>query len=314
MKYKISNFNHIYRPEGNLPWGRTHAQVPFATRLDNGRVRVYFSTRDEHSQSSVSFVELDGKDLTKVLYVNSEPCFSMGERGSFDETGTMPSWFIQDEDSWLLYYTGWNRSETAAYRLAIGLAKSTDGGLTFSRVYKGPVLERGHNDPVWVGQPCVLKENGIWKMWYLSCQKVDELQDRPEPFYNVRYAESLDGEHWEKKEVTCIDFDDNTDAIGRPCVWKHKGFYFMLHSNRLAEGYRSEPNAGYRICLSKSQDGLNWIKQDTFEIPKHENSWMSVMHEYTTIIEGDKEGEFVVFHNGNGFGETGFGCFKLTIE
>ena len=60
----------------------------------------------------------------------------------FDETGTMPSWFLPVGDEIWLYYTGWNKSETASYRLGIGLAISRDGGLTFERKYTGPLLDR----------------------------------------------------------------------------------------------------------------------------------------------------------------------------
>ena len=158
----------IYKPDGSQPFSRTHAQVPFGYPLAD-KLRVYFATRDENSSSSTSFVELDTNDLSKVTYVHDRPCLTKGAVGMFNETGAMPSWFlpVQSEDSgdeiWL-YYTGWNKSETASYRLGIGLAISRDGGLNFERKYVGPLLDRSIYDPVWVAQPCVMREGDIGGM------------------------------------------------------------------------------------------------------------------------------------------------------
>jgi hypothetical protein len=312
-KIAIRKLGWVYKPKGDQHWSISHAQVPFAFDLNNGKIRVYFSTRDELGRSGVSFIEVSRENPTQVEYVHDALCLKHGGAGMFDETGAMPSWFIQKDQSVFLYYTGWNRSESAAYRLAIGLAESTDSGLTFQRVFTGPVLDRGIQDQVWVGQPCVLIDNGIWRMWYLSCSKIEMINGRPEPFYNVRYAESYDGIKWDRHEKTCIDFNSNTDAIGRPCVWYYGGLYYMLHSNRKANGYREDPKAGYRICLSVSKNGVDWEQNPDFIVPK-DTSWETIMNEYTSILPTSVEGKFLVFYNGDGFGAAGFGVMELTIE
>jgi len=313
MEISIKPLGHIYRHEPKSDWAITHAQVPFLFKVNETEYRVYYSTRDSKSRSSVTFVSLDVETLTIHESSIDAPLLTRGKPGTFDDSGTMPSWIVEHNNELWMYYTAWNRSKNASYRLSIGLAKSIDGGLTFHKMFKGPILDRGRNDPIWVGQPCVLKDDDIWKMWYLSCQKISIIESIPEPFYNVRYATSDDGINWNREEITCIDFDENTDAIGRPCVWIYDGKYFMLHSNRKATGYRTDSEAGYRIVLSTSENGKSWNQVETFQVSKNE-AWANVMTEYCSVAPTEKEGTFLVLYNGNGFGASGFGGLLLTIS
>lgn len=309
---KITKGEFIFKPSGHFPWSKTHAQVPFPLRIKPGVLRIFFATRDEKSRSSVTFIEVDEFEPTKILYIHDQPCLSPGNPGSFDDSGTMPSWIIEEKGKLLLYYTGWNKSESASYRLSIGLAESSDQGLTFQRAYPGPILDRGHYDPIWVAMPSVTKDKDVWKMWFISCQEIRQINNHPEPFYCAKYAESNDGRFWQKKEQVCIDFDENTDAIARPCVWKKNDHYYMLHSNRLATAYRTDPSAAYRIELSTSVDGLSWIKSNEFSPPKADSGWRKMMNAYTAVI-ATKDNKYLVFFNGDGFGSSGFGYFTLEL-
>ena len=300
----------IFKPDGSLPFSRTHAQVPFAFPM-NDRLRVYFATRDEDRASSAAFVELDSSDLSKVLYVHDRPCLSKGAVGMFDETGTMPSWFLRRGDEIWLYYTGWNKSETAWYRLGIGLAISRDGGLTFERKYDGPLLDRSIYDQVWVAQPCVLAEDQPdgstrWRMWYLSCTKIEIINNHPEPFYNVKYAESEDGIHWNRNGHVCIDYDEFTDAIGRPAVIREDGLYKMYYSYRNAKNFRTDASQSYRLGYAESKDGLNWERKDEqIGIDRSTDGWDSLMMDYAHVVQYNEQ--TLMFYNGNGFGASGFG-------
>jgi predicted GH43/DUF377 family glycosyl hydrolase len=306
---------HIFKPTGEYSWSRSHAQVPFAYPLNDEVIRVFFATRDENSSSSTSFIDVDAKNPSNILKVHDKPVLQKGTQGGHDDSGTMPSWFLKVDGKLLLYYTAWNRSQEASYRLSIGLAESTDEGETFTRPFRGPVLDRNINDPIWVGQPCVLKEGDTWKMWYLCCEKIEVIDNHPEPFYNVKYAESKDGVNWVRNNEICIGFEDGkTDAIGRPCVWKYAGKYWMLHSNRMANGYRTDKNASYRIELSSSADGISWNHEEGFHMPKNGEDWDGMMNEYTSVVPAENDGEFYVFYNGNGFGGAGFGYFTLKID
>lgn len=300
----------IYKPTGELPFSRTHAQVPFGFPMDD-KLRVYFATRDENSSSATSFVELDPDDLSKVLYVHEKPCLSKGAVGMFDETGAMPSWFLPvtaptgEAEIWL-YYTGWNKSETASYRLGIGLAVSRDGGLTFERKHTGPLLDRSIYDQVWVAQPCVMREGETWRMWYLSCTKIEVINGHPEPFYDVKYAESKDGVRWERTGHVCVGYDEFTDAIGRPTVFRDGDLYKMYFSFRSATNYRTDVQRSYRIGYAESKDGLTWERKDEQAgIERSADGWDSLMMDYCHIFP--HRDRWVMLYNGNGFGASGFG-------
>ena len=295
----------VFKPSGDKNWSKSHAQVPFAFQMED-RIRVFYATRDVESRSAVCFVDVDKNDPTKILYVHEKPCFEAGQLGYCDDSGTMPAWFLQEGNKLLLYYTAWNASKTASYRLSIGLAESLDDGITFNRVFTGPIMDRGVFDQIWVGQPCVLKVGAEWKMWYLSCTKIDYIDNHPEPFYNVKYATSKDGVNWHKTGDICIDYDDFTDAIGRPSVLMENGIYKMFYAYRSAKGYRSDIKNSYRLGYAESVDGISWVRKDNeIGIDKSENGWDSEMITYAHVIENNKKK--LMFYNGNGFGASGFG-------
>ncbi|OFY92907.1 MAG: hypothetical protein A3K10_08565 [Bacteroidetes bacterium RIFCSPLOWO2_12_FULL_31_6] len=308
LKFKV--VNHIYKPTGEYEWSLSHAQVPFAYLHPEGFIRIFFATRDSNSCSSTSFIDVDPHDPTKILYKHNKPVLTKGDLGYFDDSGTMPSWFIKHNSKLRLYYTAWNKSKEASYRLSIGIAESDDEGVTFKKLYKGPLLDRSIHDNIWVGQPCVLFDEGIWKMWYLSCEKIEYIDNHPEPFYNVKYATSTDGIDWKRNGEICIPFNhkNGVDSIGRPFVFKEHGIYKMFHSNRSAHGYRDNPNKSYNICYSESIDGLIW-EQKQLSIEGLNNEWCNVMNEYTSLINVDEK--TFLFFNGNGFGESGFGVAEL---
>ncbi|NBX35057.1 hypothetical protein EBR16_06820, partial [bacterium] len=75
-------------------WMAAFAQAP-ATLLFDDFVRVYFSCRPEPDArgqyvSRSAFVDLDRKDLTRVVAVAEQPILPLGGLGEFDEFGTYP--------------------------------------------------------------------------------------------------------------------------------------------------------------------------------------------------------------------------------
>lgn len=304
MIFKL--IDHIYKPKGNLNWSKSHAQVPFAMMHDDGFIRVFYATRDSHSRSAVASIDIDPNNPKKILRHSLKPAIIHGPGGAFDDSGVMPSWFVQDSDKLWMYYTAWNRSVEASYRLSIGMAVSSDGGLSFDRLFEGPILDRSIYDPIWVGQPCVIREDNKWKMWYLSCVKIQIVNDHPEPFYEVKIAISDDGVNWVRNGDVALSIDSTNgiDAIGRPYVYKAGPLYYMFHSDRMAKDYRHDRKSAYSIRLSSSLDGNTWSSEE-LTIQGLEADWCSLMNEYASYIKcGEKE---LLFFNGNGFGKTGFG-------
>ena len=125
----------IWTPTGEPPWAQSHATLPVAQVVEPDRWAVYAGCRDEHGKTRIARVVLDTSNLHErlpsVAHVDPRPVLSLGEPGTFDDSGVMPSWLAQDGDSLRLYYVGWNVVGTVPYRLSIGVAVSEDGGESF---------------------------------------------------------------------------------------------------------------------------------------------------------------------------------------
>jgi hypothetical protein len=188
----------------------------------------------------------------------------------------------------------------------VGLAVSEDGGLTFHRLYEGPVLDRTINEPYFVASPYVLLDGGLWKIWYASGTGWVVVHDHPEPLYQIRYAESENGVHWVRNNITCIEYTFEGGANARPCVIKEGGIYRMWYCYRGSVDYRTSKEQSYRLGYAESTDGVNWTRRDKdIGIDRSEEGWDSIMMEYAYVYQHN--GKKYMLYNGNGFGESGFG-------
>ena len=75
-----------------------------------------------------------------------------------------------------------------------------------------------------ISRPCVLKENGVYKMWYCYRGKT----------YRMGYAESLDGIRFERKDeevgIEPSQSGWDSEAVCYPYVFDHKGSRYMLYN------------------------------------------------------------------------------------
>jgi hypothetical protein len=297
----------IFRTDRHHPWMVSHACVPTAMALPNGRIRVYFAPRNERGQSIPTFIEVDGDDPTQVRYIHDRPILTLGERGTFDDGGLMPCSVVQHEGAVYLYYVGWNPSVSVPYRNAVGLAISHDGGVTFERAYRGPIVDRSPDEPFFTASPCVYKDGDIWHMWYASATGFVEVAGKPEPVYVIKYARSQDGRRWERSNHTCIHPRHPLEANARPTVIKEGGRFRMWFCYRDSHDYRDGAGS-YRIGYAESLDGLTWDRDDAQAgIAPSDAGWDDKMLAYPHVLPRPEGGHWL-FYNGNGFGLTGIGC------
>jgi hypothetical protein len=280
--------------------------VPVAHRLDTDTLRVLFGARDEANRSRIGWIDVNPVDPANILRVGDEPLMELGERGTFDDSGMMPSCAVAFRGLVYLYYIGWNTRVTVPYHVSIGLAISRDGGRTFRRHSPGPLLDRDKDDPFFVSNPCVVREGDLWRMWYISSTGWGEVNGHPEPMYRVKYAESDDGICWRRTGVVCIDYDPFTRAIGRPWVVRLGDRYGMWFSYRGVRDYRTDPAMSYRIGYAESADGIAWERlTDPVGLDRSADGWDSAMVAYTDVVR--VAGRLLCFYNGNGFGSSGVG-------
>jgi hypothetical protein len=307
---KWSKKGTIFSPKRNYEWNQSHAQIPLIEILEDSIFRIYYSSRDKQNRSRTSFIEVEAVNPSNILYIHNKPILELGPLGTFDESGIMPSSIINFNNKKFLYYTGWNTGSNVSYRLSIGLAISEDNGKTFKKLSQGPILDRSIFDECLCASPFVIIEKDIWKMWYISGTKWEIIDGKPEPFYHIKYADSLDGISWNREGRICIDYDSFTEGISRPCIFKEQDQYLIYYSYRNNKNYRSNKASSYRIGVATSLNGKEWTRKDeSIGITLSLNGWDSEMLCYPYVFEWHNKR--YMFYNGNGFGKTGFGYAVL---
>jgi hypothetical protein len=228
------------------------------------------------------------------------PTLNLGELGCFDDCGVMPSCIVDVGQERYMYYTGWVRRGSVPFSFYIGLCISRDGGRTYRRFSQAPVLERNIHDHLMTASPWVLREQGGWRLWYVSCTRWERLGGGGfKHYYHIRYADSEDGIHWRPDGHVCIDFREEEYAIARPVVHRLADKYVMWYCFRGGENT-------YRAGYAESPDGLRWERMDEkVNLEPAAEGWDSEMICYPCTFE--YQGRTWMLYNGNGYGATGCG-------
>jgi predicted GH43/DUF377 family glycosyl hydrolase len=315
--FKWNKLGKVFTPqevEGRC-WLKEFAQAP-ATLVFDDFVRVYFScrpARDSNGQyvSYTGYVDLDRKNILKIIKISDNPIMQLGELGTFDEFGTYPTSVIRSGDDVLAYYGGWTRCESVPYNVAIGLAKSVDGGVTFSKFGSGPVLSYSIDEPMAVSGPKIRRFNNQWYLWYVAGNKWKVVDGRPESIFKIRLATSADGVHWRKLNINPIeDVLEDDECQASPDVLFFKNKYHMFFSYKYSSNFRNTER-GYRIGYASSKDLVNWVRDDSkagIEISSGDE-WDNQSIAYPHVFELD--GKVYMMYLGNEVGRFGFGLAVL---
>ncbi len=295
----------IFRPDKKFYWMKSHASAPVAVHLGGGRFRIYFASRDSQSRSHVGYAEIDISRPNKLLYLTQEPVLKPGPLGFFDDFGVYASSIVDYKGLKYMYYIGWNPGKIEPlFYSSIGLAVSSDGGKSFKKYSLAPIMARSEYDPCLVTAPCVIRENGVWRMWYISGFRWEWKSGKPQSYYDVKYAESKDGVNWKREGIICIGHVNTKEMnISRPCVLKGDDLYQMWYS--------SDRGRGYRIGYAESRDGIKWIRKDSEAgIDLSISGWDSKAMAYPFVFS--RNGKKFMLYNGNDAGKYGFGLAEAT--
>lgn len=305
---KWKKLGQVFCPNNNNSWMISHAGFPTPLFLDD-RIRVYFACRDNNNKSTVGFADLDCEQPLKVLRISEQQCIGLGKLGTFDDCGVQPMQAIQSGDDILLYYLGWNPGVNILARNNTGLARSVDNGVTFERVFEGPILDRNKDEPYFAYTPFIIRENGIWRMWYASGTGWKLINGQAEGLFEIKYAESKDGIDWLRPNVTVVGPKRENEVLCRPSVLKSDGNYHMWYSHRSIEDFRGGQGS-YKIGYAISKDGSHWERNDSESgIELSDSGWDSEMICFSSVVQ--VRDKVFKFYSGNGFGKTGFGVAEL---
>lgn len=303
---KINNWKKvglIYKLNSNSNF--SHTSVPTVYKLKNNVIRIFFSSRDNNNQSNIFFIDYNLKKK-KVINIKPKLVLKPGADGLFDDFGVTPSYIIKHKNIFKMYYVGWRSGSKTRMSLFIGLAKSYNLK-TFKKVGKCPILDRNNIDPFLTATMSILKENGIYKMWYVSGDKWLRYKNQSYPKYNIKYCTSKDGIKWIRDNKVKVDYlNSNEYAIARPSVLKINGIYCMWYCYK-------KFSKEYKIGFAYSRNNIKWHRADKLVnfIGKQEN-WDKQMKCYPfTFVENKK---IYMLYNGNEYGRTGIGLCYINMN
>jgi sucrose-6-phosphate hydrolase SacC (GH32 family) len=294
-----------------------HMQVPTVILREHS-IRIYYAGR-KNGMAYPAYIDIGRKsflhDKIHIEKHHESTVMEIGNPGMFDSDGIMPSCIVENNGELWMYYIGWNeKTKTARYHNAIGLAVSTDGGETFKRKFQGPIIDRTKDEPGLAVMPYVMFKNW-WRMWYQSGTSWRLVGDKYEPVYVIKYADSTDGINWSRREETCVPIGSLSEAFSRPSVFFQNNSYHMYYCYRDSVDYRGGKGS-YRMGYAVSGDGRSFKRKD--EDSGFENTPLVARKKYEASTDWDNEmqaypyittidGRQIMFYNGNGFGQSGIG-------
>jgi hypothetical protein len=295
----------IYSPNGAIRWAQKYAFPPIPYLTAGGDViRVYLSFCDENTVGRIGFIDVNAANPSEIIDISKLPVLDVGEPGSFDENGVLPTSIVQVGSELYLYYVGYQLGMKVRYYQFQGLAISKDGGRSFHRRLRVPIIDRSDAELLNRTSAFVARENRVFKMWYVAGSDWIAVRGKLFPRYNMRYIESRDGIEWPKEGEVCLDYANADEhAFVKPFVINEGTFYRMFYSSRTK-------SRGYRLGYAESKDGRKWIRKDEeIGIDVSVTGWDSEMIEYASVVKYEET--VYMFYNGNNCGETGFGYATL---
>jgi hypothetical protein len=317
IEFKWKKLGRIFNPQDvqtPRPWMKEYAQAPHTLIFDDF-VRVYFSCRplpDENGMcvSYSTYLDLDRKDLTKIIKIATRPILPLGDLGTFDEFGTYIASPVWNKGEIWVYYSGFTRCVSVPFNVAIGLARSYDKGESFIKCGPGPVLSYSPDEPYILSGPKIRKFNSKWYLFYIVGRKWPLENGKPtNPVYKLRLAVSYDGVSWKKVGKDLIPSLYEDEAQSGPDVIYLDNKFHMFFCHRRSENYRGK-EGGLRIGYASSWNLFDWERDDSKAgIDVSDEGWDSEMVRYPHVFELD--GKVYMLYNGNNFGKYGFGLAVL---
>lgn len=264
----------LYQPDPAI--GQiTHAQMPRGIEYE-GRLRVYFSSRNEQGYSLPYWAEFD-IDTMQMVNRSEKPIAELGQRGAFDCHGVMPCQIIPTNHGWHdIAYIGWQRTVDAPYRTAIGCLRMepyTDKFFRDQNEYRSAPM--GINSTF---ESVTLRQtlDSHYTDWMLQ-----------DPVFNIP-----DIEHLHTDSCTCS-----------PCVIRDgDGNHVMYYSQRKREAFRRHAPSSYRIRKATLLGG-EWMATDPNIQCGVIGSPDDFMQCYADVLY--LNGRYIMLYNGNEFGRNG---------
>lgn len=251
-------------------------------------------------------MDVRADDPSHVIGVSERPVLDVGVRGMFDDNGVILGDVIRVEDKVYLYYVGFQLVEKVKFLAYSGLAVSEDGGNTFLRNSRTPVLDRADEGLYIRAIHSVIYEEGVFRVWYAVGNDWEVIGTGEFPKYDINCLESPDGVTFPVAGIKCVrnDRSNGEYRIGRPRVYRSDNGYVMNFTYGTTDGR-------YQAGQAFSSDGREWHRNDdSLGLEPSGQGWDSSHLSYPSVIKTPK-GRVFAFYNGNNMGQEGFGYAEL---
>jgi predicted GH43/DUF377 family glycosyl hydrolase len=201
---------------------------------------------------------------------------------------------IYDNGKYKMWYNAVYYSAAAS----IWYAESLDGK-TWTTIGTQPVLTKGaYNswDSYTVGVVHVMKENNLFKMYYLGWNT--------HPYstsWKIGLATSVDGKVWEKYPEPVMTEANQYFRFGLTSVVRHNGIYYGYF------GYENSSLTQQFIGAASSTDGVNWTFYNNNPILTSNAAWEGGGVQYPTVIFEDNKFKMIYgnkYQNALGYAES----------
>jgi len=201
----------------------------------------------------------------------------------FDLGGVFQPKVILDENIYKMWYS----NETSNGVHSIGYATSTDG-FNWYRKSDKPVLTGGSPgswDAYAVDLGAIIKENGIYKMYYTG----NPTHDGP---YQIGLAVSSDGINWTKNPEPVL----YADSLFEPMITASE---VIKLDNKYYMYYSAITKSSVTICVAFSNDGIKWIRYSNNPILTKTSLWEGYrgIH-YPSVVKSNKN-LLMIYQNAN---------------
>lgn len=298
----------VVAPDPSASWSQQHCIAPTPVLRSSGELRVFYATTDSEMFGRVTWVDLDPEAPGRVVRRAGRPVLDIGDPGAFDDCGVNATSVLEHEGRLLLYYFGYQRSERVPYLLLGGVAVSEDGGESFRRHSTTPLLERRPGEETLRSAPVVLRRDDGFHMWYVAGSEWVRLPGgRLLPRYGIRHLRSDDPLRWDGPSTECLaPLGDDEIGFGRPWVVPDGDGLRMWYS--LRRRVRPDLVTYVGIGQAVSRDGVSWERRDDpLALEPSADGWDAGMVCYAAVIRSPGSGRWLMFHNGDRHGATGFG-------
>lgn len=274
--------------------------TPTPVSIDASTIRVYGGMRDSSGISRIGWAEIDTQSRS-VTRTSCGPAIELGDPGEFDDHGMILGDIVPDPASgeFLLLYVGFQMSPVAKFRAFSGIARSADGGKSFSRDSATLLLDDAavarHTDIVAVhwAEPT----SAGWHALVAVGDGWERIKGTPFPRYNIHSASGANLQSLTVSEDAVLTMPEETYRLGRPRMFASR------HDSARLVATGGKLNGDYRPYAFSVQSGE--FREDSWDIPVFPGctDFATIQASYPTQVFTPSE-EWVFF-NGDDMGRHG---------